>query len=71
MKENKEIRFEVWNDAEWKDGNPVLSFNDIDNAITAVSLATKVTAKEIKQFWNTRTIDAIGIGDWCIERVEK
>ena len=71
MKENKEIRFEVWNDAEWKDGNPVLSFNDIDNAITAVSLATKVTAKEIKQFWNTRTIDAIGIGGWCIERVEK
>ena len=71
MRESKEIRFEVWNDAEWKDGDPVLSFNDIDKAITAVSLATKLAAKEIKQFWNTRTIDAIGIGDWCIERVEK
>ena len=71
MKESKETRFEVWNDAEWKDGNPVLSFNDIDNAITAVSLATKVAPEEIKQFWNTRTMDAIGIGDWCIERIEK
>lgn len=71
MKESKEIRFEVWNDTEWKDGDPVLSFNDIDNAITAVSLTTKVSRKEIKQFWNTRTIDTIGVGDWCIERVEK
>lgn len=71
MKENKEIRFEVWNDGEWKDGDPVFSFYDIDNAITAVSLATKVSRKEIKQFWNTRTIDTIGIGDWCIEKVEK
>ena len=71
MRESKEIRFEVWNDAEWKDGDPVLSFNDIDKAITAVSLATKVAAKEIKQFWNTRTIDTIGIGDLCIEKVEK
>ena len=71
MKESKEIRFEVWNDEEWKDGDPVFSFYDIDNAITAVSLATKVSRKEIKQFWNTRTIDTIGIGDWCIEKVEK
>lgn len=71
MKENKEIRFEVWNDAEWKDGDPVLSFNDIDKAITAISSATKVAPEEIKQFWNTRTINAIGISDWCIERVEK
>ena len=69
MKESKEIRFEVWNDAEWKDGNPVLSFNDMDKAITAISLATKVASEEIKQFWNTRTMDAIGIGDWCIERI--
>ena len=37
MRESKEIRFEVWNDAEWKDGDPVLSFNDIDKAITAIS----------------------------------
>ena len=71
MKESKGIRFEVWNDAEWKDGNLVLSFNDIDKAIAAISLATKVTPEEIKQFWNTRTIDAIGIGDWCLEKVEK
>ena len=71
MRESKEIRFEVWNDEEWKDGDPVFSFYDVGYAITAVSLATKVAAKEIKQFWNTRTIDAIGIGDWCIERVEK
>ena len=71
MKESKEIRFEVWNDAEWKDGNLVLSFNDIDKAIAAISLATKVAPEEIKQFWNTRTIDAIGIGDWCLEKVEK
>ena len=63
MRESKEIRFEVWNDAEWKDGDPVFSFYDIDNAIMAISLATKVAAKEIKQFWNTRTIDTIGIGD--------
>ena len=71
MKENKEIRFEVWNDAEWKDGNPVLSFNDIDKAITAVSLATKVAPEEIKQFWNTRTMDDIGISNCCIEIIEK
>ena len=71
MKESKEIRFEVWNDAEWKDGDPVFSFNDIDKAIAVTSLVTRVSRKEIKQFWNTRTIDTIGIGDWCIERVEK
>lgn len=71
MKESKEIRFEVWNDEEWKDGDPVFSFYDIDNAITAVSLAAKVSRKEIKQFWNTRTIDTIGINGWCIEKVEK
>lgn len=71
MKESKEIRFEVWNDAEWKDGDPVLSFKDIDKAIAVTSLVTRVAPEEIKQFWNTRTIDAIGIGDWCIERVEK
>lgn len=71
MKESKEIRFEVWNDAEWKDGDPVLSFKDIDKAIAVTSLVTRVAPEEIKQFWNTRTMDAIGIGDWCIERVEK
>ena len=71
MKESKEIRFEVWNDAEWKDGDTVLSFSDINKAIAVTSLVTKVAPEEIKQFWNTRTIDAIGIGDWCIERVEK
>ena len=71
MKEMKEIRFEVWNDTEWKDGDPVLSFNDIDKAITAISLATKVAPEEIKQFWNTRIIDDIGIGDWCLEKVKK
>ena len=71
MKESKEIRFEVWNDAEWKDGDPVLSFKDINKAIAVTSLVTRVAPEEIKQFWNTRTMDAIGIGDWCIERVEK
>ena len=71
MRESKEIRFEVWNDEEWKDGDPVFSFYDVGYAITAVSLATKVTAKEIKQFWDTRTIDTICINGWCIERVEK
>ena len=71
MKESKEIRFEVWNDAEWKDGELVLSFKDIDKAITAISSITKVAPEEIKQFWDTRIIDAIGIGDWCLEKVEK
>ena len=71
MKESKEIRFEVWNDAEWKDGDPVLSFKAIDKAIAVTSLVTRVAPEELKQFWNTRTIDSIGIGDWCIERVEK
>ena len=71
MKESKEIRFEVWNDAEWKDGDPVLSFKDIDKAIAAFSSATKVAPEEIKQFWNTRALDTIGIGDWCLEKVEK
>lgn len=71
MKESKEIRFEVWNDAEWKDGDPVLSFKDIDKAIAVTSLVTRVAPEEIKKFWNTRTMDAIGIGDWCIEKVEK
>ena len=71
MKESKEIRFEVWNDVEWKDGDPVLSFKDIDKAIAVTSLVTRVAPEEIKQFWNTRTVDAIGICDWCIERVEK
>ena len=71
MKESKEIRFEVWNDAEWKDGDPVLSFKDIDKAIAVTSLVTRVAPEEIKKFWNTRTMDAIGIGDWCIERIEK
>ena len=71
MKESKEIIFQVWNDAEWKDGDPLLSFNDIDKAITSISSVTKVAPEEIKQFWNTRIIDAIGIGDWCLEKVEK
>lgn len=71
MRESKEIRFEVWNDEEWKDGDPVLSFKDIDKAIIAISSVTKVAPEEIKQFWNTRIIDAIGIGDWCLEKVEK
>ena len=71
MKESKEIRFEVWNDVKWKDGDPVLSFKDIDKAIAVTSLVTRVAPEEIKQFWNTRTMDAIGIGDWCIEKVEK
>lgn len=71
MKESKEIRFEFWNDAEWEEGHPVLSFKDIDKAIAVASLITRVAPEEIKQFWNTRTVDAIGIGDWCLERVEK
>ena len=71
MKGSKEIRFEVWNDAEWKDGDPVLSYKDIDKAITTISSVTKIAPEEIKQFWNTRIIDAIGIGDWCLEKVEK
>lgn len=71
MKENKEIRFEVWDDANWNEESAVLSFDNIDEAIAVVSSTTKVAPEEIKEFWNTRTLDAIGINGWCIERVEK
>lgn len=71
MKENKEIRFEVWDDANWNEESAVFSFDNIDEAVTFTSSMTKVASEEIKEFWNTRTLDAIGINSWCIERVEK
>lgn len=71
MKKNKEISFEVWDDDNWNEESAVLSFDNIDEAIAVVSSMTKVVPEEIKEFWNTRTLDAIGINGWCIEEVEK
>ncbi len=70
MKENKEISFEVWDDDNWNEESGVLSFDNIDEAIAVTSLVTRVAPEEIKEFWNTRTLDAIGINGWVIEKIE-
>lgn len=68
MKENK-ITFEVWDDVEWTEGNPVYTFKTINEAIEfACKMANKIDAiEEIKNLWNTKIANAIGVGNWCIE----
>ena len=69
MKENNRITFEVWNDAKWVEGNPVYSFNSIDEAIEfACKMANRIdSVSEVKDLWNSKIANAIGVGDWCIE----
>lgn len=60
--------FEVWNDAQWVDGNKIFTFKTLVEAIEFVKHMTNKTeeTEAFVDFWNTKTADVISIGGWCI-----